>query len=164
GVRAGARARRRQRRALRDLRDPGWAGRRHRERGRGAAGGQGRPRDRHQLRPLRRGRARVLRAARRARGREQPTDRAPGARGVPLAPTRAGTATVSDADLLVLGSGVGGLSAAVRAARAGLSVVVVTKGELGWSATRYAQGGVAAALDGDGDSPELHGSDTLAAG
>ena len=37
----------------------------------------------------------------------------------------------------------------------------VTKGELGWSATRYAQGGVAAALDPGDDSPELHGSDTL---
>ncbi|HEU5308491.1 MAG TPA: FAD-dependent oxidoreductase, partial [Acidimicrobiia bacterium] len=67
-------------------------------------------------------------------------------------------------DLLVLGSGVAGLSAAVRARREGMSVTVVTKGELGWSATRYAQGGVAAALDPTDDSPELHGSDTLAAG
>ena len=67
-------------------------------------------------------------------------------------------------DLLVLGSGVAGLSAAVRARHAGLSVTVLTKGELGWSATRYAQGGVAAALDPDDDSPELHGSDTLTAG
>ena len=67
-------------------------------------------------------------------------------------------------DVLVLGSGVAGLSAAVRARRAGLSVTVLTKGELGWSATRYAQGGVAAALDPADDSPELHGSDTLAAG
>jgi L-aspartate oxidase len=67
-------------------------------------------------------------------------------------------------DLLVLGSGVAGLSAAVRARREGMSVTVLTKGELGWSATRYAQGGVAAALDLDDDSPELHGSDTLAAG
>jgi L-aspartate oxidase len=67
-------------------------------------------------------------------------------------------------DLLVLGSGVAGLSAAVRARHAGLSVTVLTKGELGWSATRYAQGGVAAALDPSDDSPELHGSDTLAAG
>ena len=41
---------------------------------------------------------------------------------------------------------------------------MLTKGELGWSATRYAQGGVAAALIEDDDSPELHGSDTLAAG
>jgi L-aspartate oxidase len=70
----------------------------------------------------------------------------------------------SSSDVLVLGSGVAGLSAAVRARRAGLSVTVLTKGELGWSATRYAQGGVAAALDPSDDSPELHGSDTLAAG
>jgi L-aspartate oxidase len=67
-------------------------------------------------------------------------------------------------DVLVLGSGGAGLSAAVRARDAGLSVAVLTKGELGWSATRYAQGGVAAALFEDDDSPELHGSDTLAAG
>jgi L-aspartate oxidase len=67
-------------------------------------------------------------------------------------------------DLLVLGSGIAGLSAAVRARREGMSVTVLTKGELGWSATRYAQGGVAAALDPADDSPELHGSDTLAAG
>jgi L-aspartate oxidase len=67
-------------------------------------------------------------------------------------------------DLLVLGSGGAGLSTAVRARDAGLSATVLTKGELGWSATRYAQGGVAAALVEDDDSPELHGSDTLAAG
>jgi L-aspartate oxidase len=66
-------------------------------------------------------------------------------------------------DVLVLGSGVAGLSAAVRAAADGHSVVVLTKSELAHSATRYAQGGVAAALF-DGDSPELHLSDTLAAG
>jgi L-aspartate oxidase len=71
---------------------------------------------------------------------------------------------VPTTDVLVLGSGVAGLSAAVRARREGLSVTVLTKGELGWSATRYAQGGVAAALDRADDSPELHGSDTLAAG
>jgi L-aspartate oxidase len=67
-------------------------------------------------------------------------------------------------DLLVLGSGIAGLSAAVRARRAGLSVTVATKGALSWSATRYAQGGVAAALFDDDDSPALHGSDTLTAG
>jgi L-aspartate oxidase len=67
-------------------------------------------------------------------------------------------------DLLVLGSGGAGLSTAVHARDAGLSVTLLTKGELGWSATRYAQGGVAAALVDDDDSPALHGSDTLAAG
>jgi L-aspartate oxidase len=68
-------------------------------------------------------------------------------------------------DLLVLGSGIAGLSGAVHASRAGWSVLVLTKGELAHSATRYAQGGVAAALEGHaGDSPELHLSDTIAAG
>jgi L-aspartate oxidase len=66
-------------------------------------------------------------------------------------------------DLLVLGSGVAGLSAAIRAVRTGLSVAVVTKGDLTSSTTRYAQGGIAAALTHD-DSPELHRSDTLTAG
>ncbi|HEX6381902.1 MAG TPA: L-aspartate oxidase [Acidimicrobiia bacterium] len=66
-------------------------------------------------------------------------------------------------DVLVLGSGVAGLTAARTAAEAGLSVTVLTKGELAASATRYAQGGVAAALSPD-DSPELHFSDTLSAG
>ena len=71
-----------------------------------------------------------------------------------------------DLDLLVLGSGVAGLSAAVRAALAepGLRVGVLTKAELSQSATRWAQGGVAAVLGGDEDSTDLHLADTLAAG
>lgn len=68
-------------------------------------------------------------------------------------------------DLLVLGSGVAGLSAAVRAADDhGRRVGVVTKGELHQSTTRWAQGGVAAVLDEDPDSTDLHLADTLAAG
>ncbi|MGH8993323.1 MAG: L-aspartate oxidase, partial [Acidimicrobiia bacterium] len=66
-------------------------------------------------------------------------------------------------DVLVLGAGVAGLSTALGAARAGLSVTVLTKAALGASATRYAQGGVAAALSPP-DSPELHFSDTISAG
>jgi L-aspartate oxidase len=66
-------------------------------------------------------------------------------------------------DVLVLGSGVAGLSAAIHAAGAGLSVLVVTKGELDHSATRYAQGGVAAALASP-DTPALHLADTITAG
>src|SRR5437868_14857638 len=66
-------------------------------------------------------------------------------------------------DVLVLGSGVAGLSAAIHAANAGMSVLVVTKGELEHSATRYAQGGVAAALEAP-DSPDLHYADTMNAG
>src|SRR5205085_577067 len=69
-----------------------------------------------------------------------------------------------DLDLLVLGSGVAGLSAAVRAATMGLRVGVLTKGELEQSATRWAQGGVAAVLGDDEDSTDLHLADTLAAG
>ena len=68
-------------------------------------------------------------------------------------------------DLLVLGSGVAGLSAAVRAADVhGLRVGVLTKAELAQATTRWAQGGVAAVLGGDPDSTDLHLADTLAAG
>src|SRR4051795_1241146 len=69
-------------------------------------------------------------------------------------------------DLLVLGSGVAGLSAAVRAAEHhGMRVGVLTKGELHQATTRWAQGGVAAVLGGaDPDSTDLHLADTLAAG
>jgi L-aspartate oxidase len=69
----------------------------------------------------------------------------------------------------VLGSGVAGLSAAVRLANLALpgrrpSLGVLTKGVLSQSATRWAQGGVAAVLGGDEDSTDLHLADTLAAG
>lgn len=67
-------------------------------------------------------------------------------------------------DILVLGSGVAGLSAVIRASRAGCSVAVLTKAALASSATQYAQGGVAAALEDDVDSPGLHMADTLTAG
>jgi L-aspartate oxidase len=83
---------------------------------------------------------------------------ASGARGA-----RGGQRT-PDLDLLVVGSGVAGLSAAVRAAATGLRVGVLTKGELVQSATRWAQGGVAAVLGGDEDSTDAHLADTLRAG
>jgi L-aspartate oxidase len=68
-------------------------------------------------------------------------------------------------DLLVLGSGVAGLSAAVRAAETHrMRVGVLTKGELPQATTRWAQGGVAAVLHGDPDSTDLHLADTLQAG
>ncbi len=72
---------------------------------------------------------------------------------------------MSDLDLLVVGSGVAGLSAAIRAAEIhGLSVGLLTKGPLEQATTRWAQGGVAAVLDEDPDSTDLHLADTLAAG
>jgi L-aspartate oxidase len=68
-------------------------------------------------------------------------------------------------DVLVIGSGVAGLSAAVRLAQpGGVRVGVLTKGELEQSTTRWAQGGIAAVLAGDEDSTDLHLADTLRAG
>ncbi|MFF3496065.1 L-aspartate oxidase [Streptomyces sp. NPDC002795] len=67
------------------------------------------------------------------------------------------------ADVVVVGSGVAGLTAALRCQAAGLRTVVVTKARLDDGSTRWAQGGVAAAL-GEGDTPEQHLDDTLVAG
>ncbi|MEW1754231.1 L-aspartate oxidase [Streptomyces angustmyceticus] len=68
-----------------------------------------------------------------------------------------------EADVVVVGSGVAGLTAALRCAAAGRRTVVVTKARLDDGSTRWAQGGIAAAL-GDGDTPEQHLADTLVAG
>ncbi|MGW5293107.1 L-aspartate oxidase [Streptomyces bacillaris] len=68
-----------------------------------------------------------------------------------------------DADVVVVGSGVAGLTTALRCAAAGLDTVVVTKARLDDGSTRWAQGGIAAAL-GEGDTPEQHLADTLVAG
>ncbi|MFD8548714.1 L-aspartate oxidase [Streptomyces sp. NPDC059649] len=68
-----------------------------------------------------------------------------------------------EADVVVVGSGVAGLTAALRCAAAGRRTVVVTKARLDDGSTRWAQGGIAAAL-GDGDTPEQHLDDTLVAG
>ncbi|MGW0766385.1 L-aspartate oxidase [Streptomyces sp. NPDC002676] len=67
------------------------------------------------------------------------------------------------ADVVVVGSGVAGLTAALRCEAAGLRTVVVTKARLDDGSTRWAQGGIAAAL-GEGDTPEQHLADTLVAG
>jgi L-aspartate oxidase len=68
-----------------------------------------------------------------------------------------------DADVVVVGSGVAGLTTALRCTAAGLRTVVVTKARLDDGSTRWAQGGIAAAL-GEGDTPEQHLVDTLVAG
>ena len=66
------------------------------------------------------------------------------------------------ADIVVVGSGIAGLTTALKASRSG-SVLLVTKTELDAGSTRWAQGGIAAAL-GPGDSPSDHLTDTLVAG
>ena len=66
-------------------------------------------------------------------------------------------------DLLVVGSGIAGLYAAIRATEGSARVLLVTKGGIEEASTRYAQGGIAAAV-GRGDSPEAHLRDTIAAG
>jgi len=85
---------------------------------------------------------------------------------VPAPPLAPGVVTgLQRLDVLVVGSGVAGLSAAVRLAeRGGSRVGVITKGELDQSTTRWAQGGIAAVLPGDEDSTDLHLADTLRAG
>ncbi|MGH3671398.1 MAG: L-aspartate oxidase, partial [Pseudonocardiaceae bacterium] len=68
------------------------------------------------------------------------------------------------AALAVVGTGVAGLTAALRAAEFGLRVVIVTKTTIEDGNTRWAQGGVAVVLPGTGDSVDAHVTDTLAAG
>ncbi|MDR0867484.1 MAG: L-aspartate oxidase [Planctomycetota bacterium] len=66
-------------------------------------------------------------------------------------------------NVLVVGSGIAGLTAALTAADRGARVILVAKSALSESATFYAQGGIAAALM-SGDSPEKHLADTLEVG
>lgn len=67
------------------------------------------------------------------------------------------------ARVVVIGSGLAGATSALRAARAGCRVVVVTKSALDAGNTAWAQGGIAAAMSAD-DSPARHLADTVAAG
>src|SRR5215218_8677776 len=69
----------------------------------------------------------------------------------------------TDADVVVVGSGIAGLTAALRLRDRVGKVLVVTKDVLSAGSTRWAQGGIAAAL-GPGDTPAKHETDTLVAG
>lgn len=66
-------------------------------------------------------------------------------------------------DVLVIGAGAAGLTAALAAAARGARVLVLARGSLPESNSAWAQGGIAAALD-PADSPGIHVADTLTAG
>lgn len=66
-------------------------------------------------------------------------------------------------DVIVIGAGIAGASAALRLADAGRQVTVLAKTQLNGSASAQAMGGIAAAIAPD-DSPALHLEDTLVAG
>jgi len=70
---------------------------------------------------------------------------------------------VAEADVVVVGSGVAGLTAALELRTKVNHVLIVTKGILSSGSTIWAQGGIAAALDAT-DTPEAHLDDTLEAG
>ncbi|WP_062077850.1 L-aspartate oxidase [Demequina globuliformis] len=67
------------------------------------------------------------------------------------------------ADVIVVGSGIAGLTAALELRSKVDHVLVVTKGILSSGSTVWAQGGIAAALDPE-DTPDEHFADTLTAG
>jgi L-aspartate oxidase len=70
---------------------------------------------------------------------------------------------MSEAEVLVIGSGAAGLSCALRLATAGRRVTVVSKSSLAGGSTLWAQGGISAVLDAE-DSLQNHIDDTLVAG
>ena len=69
-------------------------------------------------------------------------------------------------DILVIGSGVAGLTTAIKVAlkRPDLKIMVITKTDKNESNTRYAQGGIATVWDDSKDSIQKHIADTLDAG
>jgi len=69
-------------------------------------------------------------------------------------------------DVLVLGSGIAGLTYALKIAECfpEQKIVILTKGDESESNTKYAQGGIATVIDTQDDSYEKHISDTLKAG
>jgi len=66
-------------------------------------------------------------------------------------------------NVIVVGSGIAGLTAALHARESGHAVTIVTKGALGDGCTGFAQGGVAG-FYGSGDSAAQHAADTMDAG
>jgi L-aspartate oxidase len=70
---------------------------------------------------------------------------------------------MAEYDVLIIGSGAAGLTAALQLAAQGRSVAVLAKGKLSDGATAWAQGGIAAVLE-PGDTFEDHIRDTMVAG
>ncbi|MFT5259696.1 MAG: L-aspartate oxidase [Saprospiraceae bacterium] len=68
-----------------------------------------------------------------------------------------------DSPILIVGSGLAGLTLALKLARDDFKVSILSKKEVDSGSTPYAQGGIAAAL-ADEDSYESHASDTHIAG
>jgi len=68
-----------------------------------------------------------------------------------------------DFDVIVVGSGIAGLSFAIKVAEAGRRVAIITKKDSAESNTNYAQGGIAA-VTSQTDDVETHVADTLDAG
>ena len=69
----------------------------------------------------------------------------------------------SEYDLVIVGSGIAGLSFALKVAEAGYRVAIFTKKDKAESNTNYAQGGIAA-VTSSGDDLDKHVHDTLEAG
>ncbi|MGQ9514193.1 MAG: L-aspartate oxidase [Thermoproteota archaeon] len=65
-------------------------------------------------------------------------------------------------DFAIVGSGIAGLYVGLQACK-NFEVTILTKGSIDECNTKYAQGGIAVPI-GEGDSPELHYRDTIAAG
>src|SRR6478752_132835 len=90
---------------------------------------------------------------------------------MPVAPVRrvpgrllaADPGWTTTADVVVVGSGIAGLTVALQARASDYRVLLVTKAVLESGSTRWAQGGIAAAM-GPGDTPDQHLDDTLTAG
>lgn len=66
-------------------------------------------------------------------------------------------------DVVVIGGGIAGQSAALRLAQAGQRVILLTKSDLSHNSSYWAQGGIAAALDSN-DNVGQHAQDTTEAG
>ena len=104
------------------------------------------------------GRPRCRRACPRRRGRL--------AAGPDRGDPRGGEAEITSGrefDVAVVGGGAAGLWSAISAAEAGAEVCLLSRTPLSLSASYWAQGGLAAALE-PGDSPARHAADTIAAG